>query len=119
MASTKKSVLITGYDKVLRQTQTDSTDALNFCRCSSGIGKSLALAFHERGFRVFATARRPEAIEELTAKGLEAINLVVDDENSVKEAYAEVEKKLDGKGLDYLINNAGRSTILLLSRYGI
>ena len=30
--------------------------------CSSGIGAALAEEFHERGHRVYATARRPESL---------------------------------------------------------
>jgi len=33
--------------------------------CSSGIGRALCQAFHHRGDRVFATARRVEALDDL------------------------------------------------------
>lgn len=36
--------------------------------CSSGIGAALAEEFHERGHRVYATARRPEALAALVAR---------------------------------------------------
>ncbi|KAK9368882.1 hypothetical protein V1509DRAFT_621768 [Lipomyces kononenkoae] len=61
--------------------------------------------------RVFATARgyAPE-LEELAKKSsgqVVVIKLDVADEASIKQAEAEVEANLDGKGLDVLINNAG------------
>ena len=35
---------------------------------------------------------------------------MVDDEESVRECFKEVEKRVGGRGLDFLVNNAGRST---------
>lgn len=76
-------------------------------RCSpGGIGNSLAREFHRNGLRVFATARNVKALEDLETLGIETLTLVVDDENSVQSCYAEVERRLGEKGLDYLINNA-------------
>jgi len=37
--------------------------------CSSGIGAALAEEFHERGHRVYATARRPESLAALAGRG--------------------------------------------------
>jgi 1-acylglycerone phosphate reductase len=56
--------------------------------------------------RVFATARDAKQIDDLAALGIETLDLVVDDEESVKSCYSEVEKKLGEKGLDFLVNNA-------------
>lgn len=66
----------------------------------------MAREFHRNGLRVFATARDAKAIEDLEAVGIETLSLVVDDNNSVKECYAEVERRLGEEGLDYLVNNA-------------
>ncbi|KAK1141411.1 NADPH-dependent 1-acyl dihydroxyacetone phosphate reductase [Aspergillus melleus] len=78
--------------------------------CSpGGIGNSLAREFHRNGLRVFATARDAKSLEDLSALGIETLSLIVDDENSVKACYSEVEKSLAEKGLDYLVNNAGRN----------
>lgn len=55
---------------------------------------------------MFATARDAKALEDLEALGVEALNLVVDDEDSVRSCYAEAERRLGDKGLDYLVNNA-------------
>ena len=76
-------------------------------RCSTGgIGNALAREFHRSGLRVFATARKTEEIEDLAELGIETLSLVVDDEISVKECYAEVHDRVGDKGLDYLVNNA-------------
>ncbi|KAJ9194352.1 hypothetical protein DTO164E3_5330 [Paecilomyces variotii] len=78
--------------------------------CSpGGIGHSLALEFHKNGLRVFATARNRDTLTDLEAKGIETLSLVVDDEESVKACFEEVEKRVGEKGLDYLVNNAGRN----------
>jgi len=55
---------------------------------------------------VFATARDAKTIEELEALGIDTLSLVVDDEDSVRFCYEEVERRLGEKGLDYLVNNA-------------
>ena len=61
--------------------------------------------------RVFATARgESPALEDLakTSSGrVVVVNLDVTNEAAIKQAAAEVEAKLEGKGLDVLINNAG------------
>ena len=76
-------------------------------RCSpGGIGNSLAREFHRNGLRVFATARDAQHIQDLTAAGIETLSLVVDSEESVKACFDEVATRLEGKGLDYLVNNA-------------
>lgn len=75
--------------------------------CSpGGIGNSLAREFHQHGLRVFATARDAGSLEHLATLGIETLGLTVDDENSIRACYAEVEQRLAGKGLDYLVNNA-------------
>lgn len=76
-------------------------------RCSpGGIGNSLAREFHRHGLRVFATARDAQHIQDLDAIGIETLSLVVDSEESIKACFEEVSKRLDTKGLDYLVNNA-------------
>ncbi|KAL2005928.1 hypothetical protein VTN00DRAFT_10421 [Thermoascus crustaceus] len=78
--------------------------------CSpGGIGNSLAREFHRHGLRVFATARNRNDIADLEALGIETLSLVVDNEESVKACYREVEKRVSNRGLDYLVNNAGRN----------
>ncbi|KAB8231042.1 SDR family oxidoreductase [Aspergillus alliaceus] len=78
--------------------------------CSpGGIGNALALEFYRQGLRVFATARDAGALENLAALGIETLSLIVDDPESVQSCYVEVRERLGGKGLDYLVNNAGRN----------
>jgi 1-acylglycerone phosphate reductase len=55
---------------------------------------------------VFATARRLEDLASLEAKGIETLALTVDDLQSVQQCYAEIERRVGSRGLDYLVNNA-------------
>jgi len=74
--------------------------------CSSGIGLDAALTLHKKGYRVFATARKPADVEKLKAQGLESFILDVNDSNSIKNALSAVLEKTGGT-LDALFNNAG------------
>jgi NAD(P)-dependent dehydrogenase (short-subunit alcohol dehydrogenase family) len=58
--------------------------------CSSGIGRCVATGLKDRGYRVFATARRDEDLRALELEGLEAIELHLDDPISAREAAARV-----------------------------
>ncbi|OCT50994.1 NADPH-dependent 1-acyldihydroxyacetone phosphate reductase [Cladophialophora carrionii] len=81
--------------------------------CSpGGIGHALALAFHARGLRVFATARTTTQISDLSLQGIETLPLVVDDDESILSCFRDVEQLTEGRGLDYLVNNAGVSYIM-------
>jgi short-subunit dehydrogenase len=75
--------------------------------CSSGIGHSTAELLAERGCKVYATARRPETISDLEAKGCETLALDVCDEASMSAAIKAVEDAEGAVGV--LINNAGYS----------
>jgi NAD(P)-dependent dehydrogenase (short-subunit alcohol dehydrogenase family) len=75
--------------------------------CSSGIGKATALWLAERGWTVWATARRKESLAELEAKGCHTLALDVDDEASMERAVRAVEAAHGAIGV--LINNAGYS----------
>ena len=71
--------------------------------CSpGGIGYSLALAFHAKGLRVFATARSTEQLRSLTEKRIEALPLVVDNDDSILSCKTAIESLTQGRGLDYL-----------------
>jgi NAD(P)-dependent dehydrogenase (short-subunit alcohol dehydrogenase family) len=72
--------------------------------CSSGIGWACAKGLKGRGWRVFATARRPEDLARLEAEGLEAITLDYADRHSVTACAAEVARRSGGR-LDALFNN--------------
>jgi NAD(P)-dependent dehydrogenase (short-subunit alcohol dehydrogenase family) len=71
--------------------------------CSSGIGRALAIELAGRRQRVFATARKPEALRDL--EGLETLALDVTDAASIARAVDEVVARA-GR-IDLLINNAG------------
>lgn len=64
--------------------------------CSSGIGYCVARGLQQRGYRVFATARRSESVEMLNAEGLESIQLDLDDSASIKQAVEEILRRTDG-----------------------
>jgi len=73
--------------------------------CSSGIGKALALALHQRDCRIVATARNLDSISDLKAKGMAVHSLDVTDEEQCRRIVEKVED--DEKKIDILINNAG------------
>lgn len=80
----KKNILITG--------------------CSSGIGYCVAKGLHERGYRVFATARKKVDAEKLSLEGLESFRLDLNDSNSIHFAFEEVMRRTNGE-LFALFNN--------------
>src|SRR6266513_2846101 len=73
--------------------------------CSSGIGRAAALSLHQAGLTVYATARRTEALADLSDRGLRALALDVTDEESMATAVATVAAEAGPVGV--LINNAG------------
>lgn len=71
MSSTKKTVLITG--------------------CSDGsLGAGLAIAFHEAGLKVYATARNPSKMKGLEAMGIEILTLDVLDDASIAKVASQI-----------------------------
>ncbi|KAI8918206.1 NADPH-dependent 1-acyldihydroxyacetone phosphate reductase [Powellomyces hirtus] len=91
----------------LQQQQTRKTALITGCS-AGGIGHALALRLHRDGYRVFATARRIDSMKELAATGIETLILDVTSTDSIAAVLAEVTGRTEGRGLDYLINNAGQ-----------
>ena len=85
MTSTARAALVTG--------------------CSSGIGRATALALLERGFVVYATARRPETLDDLVARGCRTLALDVTSEESMVAAVEAIEA--EHGHVELLVNNAG------------
>jgi NAD(P)-dependent dehydrogenase (short-subunit alcohol dehydrogenase family) len=83
--SAQRSVLITG--------------------CSSGIGLASAKMMQARGWRVFATARKPDDLAMLAALGLEPVPLELRDPASIAACAKTVLERTDGQ-LSALFNNA-------------
>lgn len=82
MLNPKRTVLITG--------------------CSDGgLGAALAIAFHEAGLHVYATARNLSKMEQLASLGIETLPLDVQSESSIVACVDRL------PGLDILVNNAG------------
>ena len=87
MSEPSKAVLITG--------------------CSSGIGRATALRLARGGWRVYATARRPETLGDLREAGCDTLALDVTDEQSMRSAVERVQAEAGAVGV--LVNNAGYS----------
>ena len=77
--------------------------------CSSGIGAALAREFAKRGHRVYATARRAEALAALEFEGIRGLELDVNDDSSIARALDTVSR--EAGHLDLLVNNAGFSQV--------
>lgn len=75
---------------------------------SRGLGRYVVKAALERGDRVLATARRPEALEDLIAAHGDRVRAIAHDVSVPAQATAAVKAALDSFGrLDVLVNNAG------------
>ena len=78
---------------------------------SSGIGKAIAVAFaSESGFKVYATMRNPEKWDQPKKDNLVISAMDVTSEDSVNAAVNLVEK-MEGRGIDIVVNNAGYGII--------
>lgn len=77
--------------------------------CSSGIGHALALALHQAGYQVIATARQPHSIADLAAAGIQTAALDVDDPAQIAAVLQQITAQQ--QRLDLLVNNAGFGAI--------
>ncbi|MFZ5622589.1 MAG: SDR family oxidoreductase [Pseudomonadota bacterium] len=85
---------------------TDSQKAILITGCSSGIGHFAAHGLKARGYRVFATARRPEDVERLRTEGLESLQLDLDSPASIEAAVGQILERT-AERLYGLFNNGG------------
>ncbi|KAI0010062.1 NAD(P)-binding protein [Xylariaceae sp. FL0662B] len=72
----------------------------------SGIGSALAIEFHLRGHRVFASGLSEPLLAHLRNLHIETLVLDVTSSSSIEAAVTHIARATDGK-LDILINNAG------------
>jgi 1-acylglycerone phosphate reductase len=90
MATSKRTVLITG--------------------CSDGgLGAALAVAFHEAGLQVYATARNPSKMTKLASLDIEILTLDVLSDSSIASCASKLHS------LDILVNNAGAEFLMPVS----
>jgi len=70
--------------------------------CSDGgLGAALAIAFHEAGLHVYATARNVSKTEGVAAQGIQTLALDVPSKSSIADCVGKV------PSLDIVVNNAG------------
>jgi NAD(P)-dependent dehydrogenase (short-subunit alcohol dehydrogenase family) len=86
---------------------TEESRAVLITGCSSGIGRETALHLAAEGWKVYATARRLDSIEDLKGAGCETLTCDVTDEASMSACVAAVEDAEGAVGV--LVNNAGYS----------
>jgi NAD(P)-dependent dehydrogenase (short-subunit alcohol dehydrogenase family) len=75
--------------------------------CSTGIGRATASRLARSGWKVYASARRPDTIADLRDAGCNTLELDVTDEDSMRAAVEAVERAEGAVGV--LVNNAGYS----------
>jgi NAD(P)-dependent dehydrogenase (short-subunit alcohol dehydrogenase family) len=86
----------------------DSARSILVTGASSGIGAHCARALAADGWRVFATARKPEDLEQLRRAGLSACYLDYREPESIAALVGEVMSATDGH-LDALFNNGAHA----------
>lgn len=72
--------------------------------CSSGIGLCAALGLKQRGYKVFASARKEEDVRRLRDLGLTCLRLDLNDSTSIQDAFEEMMLRSGGK-IYALFNN--------------
>ena len=72
---------------------------------SSGFGKTVSLGLLDKGYTLYAAARRLEPMKELEEKGAKLISMDVTDDDSVQKGVKQI---LEDEGrIDLVFNNAG------------
>lgn len=72
---------------------------------SSGIGRLTAIKMNQKGYTVYAGARRVERMKDLEEMGIHTVYLDVTDDDSMTKCVEDILKK-EGS-VDILVNNAG------------
>jgi NAD(P)-dependent dehydrogenase (short-subunit alcohol dehydrogenase family) len=85
----------------------DKTKPVLITGCSTGIGRATALRLNADGWKVVATARKPESIADLASAGCQTLALDVTDASSMEAAVSQIEAEHGSVGA--LVNNAGYS----------
>jgi len=85
---------------------TDKVRTILITGCSSGIGHHAAHGLKERGWRVFAAARKDADVARLAGEGLDSVQLDYADAASIAAAVDRVLGETGGR-LDALFNNGG------------
>jgi NAD(P)-dependent dehydrogenase (short-subunit alcohol dehydrogenase family) len=85
----------------------DVSKAVLVTGCSSGIGRATAEHLAKKGWNVYASARKVEAIGDLEQAGCKLLAIDVTDEASMQAGVAAVEAAEGAVGV--LVNNAGYS----------
>lgn len=75
------------------------------------MGSALAIAFHEAGLHVYATARALSKMTHLASLGIETLELDIQSTSSIAACVS----KLSSGSLDILVNNAGASASMPIS----
>jgi len=65
--------------------------------CSSGIGRHTAIRLQEQGYQVIASARKASDVNQLKELGLTAVELDLDNSQSIQRAWQEVMSLTDGR----------------------
>jgi len=87
-------------------TTAENQKAVLITGASTGIGRKITEVFAEKGYFVYAGARKQKDLDSLNnIKNVQAIKLDVTDQKQINSAVTKVEK--GGRGLHGLINNAG------------
>ncbi|KUJ74981.1 oxidoreductase [Thiomicrospira sp. XS5] len=81
-----------------------TTQTLLITGASTGIGHHAAKHFHQQGYRVIATCRKPSDVEQLKNLGIECVQMDLADTESIRQATDTILSMT--QRIDLLFNNA-------------